>query len=90
MSCLQRFCTSGATRIAERRSRGFIAVPFPMFPPLINEGVAARPFFPPDNIAEGKRKRLKDVNVSKTINIVGVLLSLCYYKEEVLSEMARK
>lgn len=59
MSCLQRFCTSGATRIAERRSRGFIAVPFPMFPPLINEGVAARPFFPPDKQSGRKEKTIE-------------------------------
>lgn len=57
MSCRQRFCTSGATRIAERRSRGFIAVPLTMFTPLVNDVVAARPFFPPDEHSGRKEKR---------------------------------
>ena len=57
MSCRQRFCTSGATRIAERRSRGFIAVPLTMFTPLVNDVVAARPFFPPDNHS-GRKERM--------------------------------
>lgn len=39
-------------------------------------------FSRPANIAEGKRGRLKDVNVSKTINMIGELPLLCYYKEE--------
>lgn len=48
-------------------------------------------FSRPTNIAEGKENgQSKDVNVSKIINMAGVLPLLCYYEERVLSEMARK
>ena len=33
---------------------------------------------------------MKNVNVSKTINMVGVLLSLCYYEEECFERNVKK
>lgn len=47
-------------------------------------------FFRPTNIAEEKKERSKDVNVSKIINVSGVLPWLCYYEDESFERNGKK
>lgn len=61
-----------------------------MFTPLVNESAAARPFSRPTNIVEGKKERLKDVNVSKIVDMVEYCFRCVITKRRVLSEVARK